>query len=136
MRILLRTVIVGLFEVVATAGLSQTSPSQALKVGSDLRWVNANCYGAKIDFGATDQMMQGAGLTAPFDPDGPFQSYLVQHDKFLDEGAKAAGMQLMCQSFLDRYRSTGLVAPRPKFEMDRMNRIRASEGLPPFVPLQ
>ncbi len=81
-------------------------------------------------------MMQGVGLSDPFDPDGPFQSYLVQHDKFLDEGAKAAGMQLMCQSFLDRYRSTGFVAPRPKFEMDRMNRIRASEGLPPFMPLQ
>lgn len=136
MHALLRTAIVGLVGLAPVTSFGQTSKQQALKVGSDLRWVNANCYAAKIDYSATVRMMEDAGLKDPFDPNGPFQSYLESHDKFLDDGAKSAGLQLMCQSLLDRYRSTGFVAPRSKEDLASVNRIRSSEGVQPIEPLQ
>ncbi len=124
--------------VLFAAGLAwaQMPQSDALRLASDVRWVGGNCPALRVDYPATQRFMDRSGLMNAFSPDGPLQPYLVQHDRQLDEGLKAVGSEPICQSLLDKYRSTGLLIIRTAPEIEDLNRMRASNGGVPVTPLR
>lgn len=115
---------------------AQMPQSDALRLVGDIRWVGGNCPALRVDYAATQRFMDRSGLINAFSPDGPTQPYLVQHDRQLDEGLKAVGTETMCQSLLDKYRSTGLLIIRSAAELDDLNRMRTSNGGSTVAPLR
>ena len=128
--------VLGSAVLVAGPARAQMPQSDALRLASDVRWVGGNCPALQVDYHATQRFMDRSGLINVFSPDGPMQPYLVQHDRQLNDGLKAVGQETMCQSLLDKYRSTGLLIIRSAPELDDLNRMRSSNGGGPIAPLK
>ena len=136
MRFALIALALGSALSMARPARAQMPQSDALRLASDIRWAGGNCPALRVDYAATQRFMDRSGLINAFNPDGPMQPYLVQHDRQLDDGLKAVGPETMCQSLLDKYRSTGLLIIRSATELDDLNRMRASNGGAPVAPLK
>lgn len=121
---------------VTGAARAQMPQSDALRLASDIRWAGGNCPALRVDYAATQRFMDRSGLMNAFNPDGPLQPYLLKHDRQLDDGLRAVGTETMCQSLLDKYRSTGLLVIRSAPEIDDLNKMRSSSGGDPVTPLR
>lgn len=130
------SVILGSVLLATGSARAQMPQADALRLASDIRWIGGNCPALRVDYAATQRFMDRNGLINPFNPDGPLQPYLVQHDRLLDDGLKAVGVEPMCQSLLDKYRPTGLLAVKSASDLDELNRIRALDGGSKVAPLK
>lgn len=136
MRHTLIFIVLGSLTLAVGSASAQMPQSEALRLASDIRWIGGNCPALRVDYPATQRFMDRSGLINPFNPDGPLQPYLIQHDRQLDDGLKAVGAETMCQSLLDKYRSTGLLNIKSAKDLDELNRIRAMDGGTQVAPLK